>query len=162
MIWELLINMQSKFFGKSDSSKYRSNIASTSCQKKWISVFWFLFSLIGYWLDDQGSFPDGAGIYLFDTKFRPALWPNQSLVRSPEVKRPGQKLTTHLHPVQKLRMSGTIPPLPHSLHGVVLENRDYSALTFLSFVFFLNMCGIENYHKLNYSLYFNYFQIYCL
>jgi len=35
----------------------------------------------------------------------------------PRVKR---KLTTHLHPMPRLKMRGTIPPFPQYIHGLVL------------------------------------------
>jgi hypothetical protein len=63
-----------------------------------------------YGLDDRGSrvrFPVGAGNFLFTTASRTALGPTQPPIQwvtgalSLGVKRPGVKLTTHLHLVPR-------------------------------------------------------------
>jgi hypothetical protein len=64
----------------------------------------------GYDLDGSGSIPGRGKVFLFSTAFRPALGPtNPPIPRipaaiSPGVKRPGMKLTTHLHLVPRSRM----------------------------------------------------------
>jgi hypothetical protein len=55
---------------------------------------------------------------LFTTRSRPALGPTQPPIQwvlgalSLGIKRPGVKLTTHLHLVLRSRMPGAVPPLP--------------------------------------------------
>jgi hypothetical protein len=46
---------------------------------------------------------------------------------SQRVKRPGRMLTTHLHLVPRLRMRGSIPPLPIRFHCVVLKGAEDSS-----------------------------------
>jgi len=51
---------------------------------------------------------------------RPTLGPPIQWVPgalTPGVKRPGMKLTTHLHLVPRLRMRGAIPHLPNASQG---------------------------------------------
>ena len=61
-------------------------------------------------------------IFLFFKTSRPALWPTQPPVQWPRgfipvIKWASDKLTTHIQPVPRLRMSGATPP--------VLFNDDY-------------------------------------
>jgi hypothetical protein len=97
---------------------------------------------LGYGLDDRGSrvrFPAGLGISLYTTASGTALGPTQPPIQwvpgtlSLGVKRPGVKLTTHLHLVPRLKISGAIHPLTLRLHGVVLslkKHRDNFTFTF--------------------------------
>jgi hypothetical protein len=76
--------------------------------------------------------------------FRPALAPIQPTIQRVPAFFPGRKtsrdvtLTTHLHLVPRLRISGAVPPLPPvSLHGVdrnnfhyILQSRIYSRPVF--------------------------------
>jgi hypothetical protein len=64
------------------------------------------------------------GIFLFTADSRPALGPTQPPIQwvpralSVRVKRPGVKLTTHIHLAPRSGMRGAIPPSPIRLHGV--------------------------------------------
>jgi hypothetical protein len=84
------------------------------------------------------KFPAGAmiGFFLFATVSRPALWPTKPHIQwvpafsSPEFSDRGVKLTTHLHLMPRLRMRGTIPPLPqyvfrawNSIFGIEISAR---------------------------------------
>jgi hypothetical protein len=77
---------------------------------------------LGYGLDDRGfESRQGLGFYLFTTASRPVLGPTQPPIQwvpralSLAVKRPGRETDhSHLHPVPKSRMRGSIPPLPNT------------------------------------------------
>jgi len=79
------------------------------------SVLWLL-----YWLDDRSSVP-GSGrdfslchhIYT-DSWAYAAAYPVGTRGSFPGVKRPGRGTTTHFYVVLRLRVNGTIPPLPHT------------------------------------------------
>jgi hypothetical protein len=63
-------------------------------------------------------------IYLFTKEISPNLEPTQPHIQCmpatmfPYIKRPGVKLTTHLHLVPRLRMTGATAPLLHALSCV--------------------------------------------
>jgi hypothetical protein len=76
---------------------------------------------LGCGLDDRGSrvwFLAGAGNFSLHHRIQngsgahPASYSMGIRGSFPGVKRPGVKLTTHLHLVPKSRMSGAIPPFP--------------------------------------------------
>jgi hypothetical protein len=76
---------------------------------------------IGYGVDDRGSFPgEGSdGFFLSATASRPTLGPTQLPIQwvpgavSSEVKRPRREADHSPHHLEpKIRMHGTIPPLP--------------------------------------------------
>jgi hypothetical protein len=76
----------------------------------------------GYGLNDGGvgvPSPGRVTNFLFSMSSRPGLWstPSPSSVPgalSPGVKRPGVKLSTHLHLVPRSKKCGPIYPLPHT------------------------------------------------
>jgi hypothetical protein len=76
----------------------------------------------------QAELQGFSSIFLFATASRPALEPTQPPIEwvpgalSPRVKRPGVRLTIHLHSVPRLRMLEALPPFPYiRLHGVVFN-----------------------------------------
>jgi hypothetical protein len=75
-----------------------------------------------YELDDRGSSPGRyRDFFLFVTAFRPSLgltplrikWVLGSLRRR-KIGR-GVELSTHVHPVQRLKMHGAVPPFLHTV-----------------------------------------------
>jgi hypothetical protein len=77
----------------------------------------------GYGLDERGvgvTSPNAAKNFLFSTSSTPVLGFTQPPIQwvpevlFPGVKRPGVKLTTHLQPVPRSRIYGSIHPLRHT------------------------------------------------
>jgi hypothetical protein len=70
---------------------------------------------------------EGKEIYLIPTASRPALGPTQLPIQmvpgtsSPGVKRPAREADHSTPSSADVTKSGAVPPLPESLHGVVLN-----------------------------------------
>jgi hypothetical protein len=98
---------------------------SVNKNKKRVTTNILSYSVVGivtgYGLDDWGvKVQVPVGSRMFSTSSRPVLRPAQYPIQwvpgalSPEIKRPGVKLTTHLQLMSRSRKCGSIHPLPHT------------------------------------------------
>lgn len=122
----MLIKVFQKLSEEFDFGKYLVNIAAIlHIQRRRNSVFMFLSFCKCLLAGGRGFFSRPGQAIQSDSK----NYPDSSKFSG---HRAASAVEADHSP--KIRMSGAKAPLPHSLHGVVLKNGDYSPFIFLPFI----------------------------